>query len=56
MIDQGWTEQGLRDALRRSDEFRQRNQPPAPTPQTPPRDKERPTDRPAPENADTEQR
>ena len=30
ILNRGLTEQGLRDALRRSDEFRQRTQPPAP--------------------------
>lgn len=37
LLDHGLTEQGMRDALRRSDEFRKRNQPPSPAPQTPPR-------------------
>lgn len=43
ILNRGLTEQGLRDALRRSDEFRQRNQPPpAPAPQTPPRGDDKP--------------
>lgn len=36
LLDHGLTEQGLRDALRRSDEFRKHNQPPAPAPRRSP--------------------
>ncbi|MBI3884142.1 MAG: beta/gamma crystallin family protein [Opitutae bacterium] len=42
LLDHGLTEQGMRDDLRRSAEFRQRSQPPAPAPQTPPRGDDKP--------------
>jgi hypothetical protein len=47
-LEHGLTEQGLRDDLRRSDEFRKRNQPPAPAPQVPPHGDDRPRRSPPP--------
>ena len=53
LLDHGLTEQGLRDDLRRSDEFRKRNQPPAaPAPVTPPRTDKPRTDRPERKSGD----